>query len=573
MAYDGMVLRAVTHELNRTLLGGRIDKIYQPLPRDLLLQIRQRGRPYQLLLSAHPAHPRVHLATEYRVQNPPEPPMFCMLLRKHLEGGRVTRIEQVGNERILIIAVENRNELGDRAERELVCEIMGRHSNIILLEPEERRIVDAIVHVSHGTSRYREVLPGRPYVAPPEQNKSHPLQVNEEQFLAKRRERPDLPLDTFLVQSFSGISPLLGRELAHRAASRDGRQEWRVFQQMMESLRQHNFTPTLVWGEKNQPLAFSCVDLTHVAGRHETMESMSRCVETFYAEKSWLDAVKQRAGDIEHHLRNEMEKKRKKLQIFRETLHEAQALERFRLYGELLTAHLHELKKGQREAVLPNFYSETYEPVTIPLDPGLSPLENAQSYFKKYNKGKKAIPIAKEQIRQTEEEMAYLEGVLQQLTDASWSELDEIREELEEQGYLKAKRKHPSGKKRSLAQPAHFRSSEGIDIYVGKNNRQNDDLTLKLAAPTDTWLHTKDLPGSHVVIRGKNLSPQTLLEAALLAAYFSKGRDSSNVPVDYTLIKHVWKPKGAKPGQVLYEKQKTLYVTPDASLIKRLQAD
>jgi predicted ribosome quality control (RQC) complex YloA/Tae2 family protein len=571
MAYDGIVLRAVTHELETALLGGRVDKIHQPLERDLLLQIRNRGKNYRLLLSAHPAFPRVHLAEHYQAQNPLEPPMFCMLLRKHLEGGRIVSIRQVGNERILIIAVENRDELGDLTERHLVVEIMGRHSNIILLDASEQRILDAIVHVNVSTSRYREVLPGRRYVAPPDQRKTNPLDAAREDFLRMRREDQGLSFDQFLVQKYSGISPLAGKEIAFRAASADPSDEWETFHSVVEAVRQHRYEPTIVWDENGKPLAFSAIPLTHLSGRREQMGGISRCIETFYQEKSWRDALKQKAGDIERVLQTEITKNKGKLQKFKEAIEDAKKAERYRLFGELITAHLYQLEKGLSEARLPNFYEETMKEVTIPLDPSLSPLENAQAYFRKYNKGKKSVPVLEEQIRRTEEEIDYLENVREQLRFAGWEDLDDIREELEQEGYLKKKRKNKTAKKQAPARPEHYRSSDGTDIYVGKNNRQNDYLTMKLAASTDTWLHTKDLPGSHVVIRGKNPSETTLYEAANLAAYFSKGRESSQVPVDYTLIKHVWKPNGAKPGFVLYEKQKTIYVTPDAELVKRMK--
>jgi predicted ribosome quality control (RQC) complex YloA/Tae2 family protein len=571
MAFDGVVLRAVTHELESTILGGRVDKIHQPLQSDLLLQIRNQGKNYRLLLSAHPVYPRVHLVERYHAQNPLEPPMFCMLLRKHLEGGRITRIEQVDNERILIMAVENRDELGDLTERHLVVEIMGRHSNIILLDPSEQRILDGIVHVNFSTSRHREVLPGRPYIAPPEQGKANPLTATREEFLRLRKEHPELAFDQFLVRMYSGISPLLGKEFSYRAASDDPIAEWESFNEVLKKLRVHDYEPTIVWDGDGKALAFSAVTLTHKEGTRERMKSISQCIETFFHEKSWQDALKQKAGDIERLLQTELSKNRAKLRKFEEAIEDSREAETYRLYGELITAHLYQIDKGLTEVSLPNFYDENMKKVSIPMNPGLTPMENAQAYFKKYNKVKKSIPILEEQIRLTREEISYLESVLEQLRFSNWNDLDEIREELEQEGYLKAKRKNKGSKKQPPVHPEHYRSSDGIDIYVGKNNRQNDYLTMKMASSTDTWLHTKDLPGSHVVIRAKEPSETTLFEAANLAAYFSKGRESSQVPVDYTLIKHVWKPNGAKPGFVLYEKQKTIYVTPDAELVKRMK--
>ncbi|MFC4767408.1 Rqc2 family fibronectin-binding protein [Effusibacillus consociatus] len=577
MAFDGIVLRAVTHELNETILGGRVDKIYQPLPRDLLLTVRNQGRNYRLLLSANPTFPRVYLTERYKGQNPTEPPMFCMLLRKHFEGGRITKIEQVGNERILLFNVENRDELGDVSEKQLVVEIMGRHSNIILLDPQTKRILDGIVHVNFGTSRHREVLPGRTYVAPPEQEKISPFEETTSGFFAKRQ--PDeSPFEKFLVNNYSGISPLIGRELVHRlqepplAPSHLADNEWDVFNNFVESLRQHHYLPTVVIDQEGKPKAFSAIKLSHLAGTVQEWESISACMEQFFEEKSWRDTVRQKAGDIERILVSELEKDRNKIAKFKESIQEAAEADKYRVWGELITASLYQLEKGQTEARVTNFYEEEMPEVVIPLDPQLSPLENAQAYFKKYNKVKKSIPILEEQIQQTTEQITYLEGVLQMLSTAGLQDLEEIREELEQEGILKATRK-PGGqkKKQAASQPERFRSSDGIDIYVGKNNKQNDYLTMKMAHSADTWLHTKDIPGSHVVIRAKDVPETTLLEAAQLAAYFSKARESSQVPVDYTLIKNVWKPNGAKPGMVLYEAQKTLYVTPDPSAVEKLK--
>lgn len=571
MAFDGIVLRALTHELSEKLTGGRVDKIYQPLPRDLLFVIRSQGVNNRLLISANPTYPRAFLSERYKGQNPTEPPMFCMLLRKHLEGGRITKIQQVDNERILHIHIENRDELGDLTEKLLIVEIMGRHSNVILAEPETKRILDGIVHVNFGTSRHREVLPGRVYVDPPEQGKISPFVETKAGFEQKRQES-DSTFDKFLVSSYSGISPLIARELAFRA-EKNAAGEWQAFSKMIDSLTHHAYEPTLVLEEDGKPKAFSAFSLTHLAGAMQRWDSISACMEAFYEEKSWRDTLRQKAGDIERILLSELEKNRNKLIKFEESVREASESETYRVWGELLTASLHLMKKGQTSAQVINFYEEDMPEIIIPVDPKLSPMENAQAYFKKYNKVKKSVPILQEQIQQTREQIVWLDSVLQLLSTASLVDLDEIREELEQEHILKPSGKSAaSKKKKQAAQPEHFQSSDGIDIYVGKNNKQNDRLTMKFAHSADTWLHTKDIPGSHVVIRAKDVPEGTLLEAAVLAATFSKARESSQVPVDYTLIKHVWKPNGAKPGMVLYENQKTLYVTPDPDLAEGLRS-
>lgn len=580
MAFDGIVLRAVTHELSTQLVDGRVDKIYQPLDRDLLLHIRSRGQNHRLLLTAHPSYPRAQLIDDYKAQNPTTAPMFCMLLRKHCEGGRITRIEQVDNERILHIAIEKTDEMGDLTERVLVIEIMGRHSNVILLDPTDHRILDSLVHVNYGTSRHREVLPGRTYVSPPEQGKDNPFDVTFGRFEELRVERSDLSFDKFLVGAFTGISPLLGKEITHRIEAREGtttlEAEWQAFAGVIQEGREHRYTPTIVYQEE-RPKAFSCTALSHLEGEHKTFSSVNEVIDRFYTEKSWRDTLRQKSQDLERLVTNELDRNRSKIEKFELAISEAQHAEEHRIYGELITASLHLIEKGMSEVTVQNFYDENMADLTIPLDPALSGNENAQSYFKKYNKVKKSIPILHEQIEEARAEVDYFENIVQQLSTASWHDIEEIREELASEGYLKVKKKPlPKGKKppkqkETPIKPERYVSSDGLDIYVGKNNKQNEYLTMKFAHNTDTWLHTKDIPGSHVVIRSKEVPESTLLEAAALAAYFSKGRESSQVPVDFTLIKHVWKPNGAKPGFVLYDNQKTLFVTPDASLAEKLQ--
>lgn len=576
MAYDGLVLRAVTHELQTSLVGGRVDKIYQPLDRDLLFNIRAIGNNYKLLLTAHPSYPRAQLTDDYKGVNPAEPPMFCMLLRKHCEGGRITRVEQVGNERILHLAVENRDELGDLTERVLVIEIMGRHSNVILLDPQEQRILDSLVHVNFGTSRHREVLPGRTYVSPPEQDKHDPFQVSYGAFQNLRTATDEPLFDKFLLQTFTGLSPLICREIAARVAQAGNLEsEWQAFAALIEDAREHRYTPTIVYQE-DRPVAFSCFELTHLEGDKKSFASISQAIQLFYGEKAWRDTLRQKSHDLERMLTNELDRNVTKLAKFQQQIEEADLSDQHRIYGELITAYQHQIERGMTEVTVQNFYDENLADITIPLDPAYSANENAQSNFKKYNKVKKSIPILQQQIEETQAEILYLESLLQQLSTATWSDIEEIRDELAAEGYIKIKRKPlPKGKKPpkekvAPIKPERYVSSDGIEILVGKNNKQNEFLTMKYASNSDTWLHTKDIPGSHVVIRAREIPESTLLEAAQLAAYFSKGRESSQVPVDYTLVKHIWKPNGSKPGFVLYDNQRTLYVTPDQQITARL---
>ncbi|WP_019120591.1 Rqc2 family fibronectin-binding protein [Brevibacillus massiliensis] len=567
MAFDGIVTRAVVHELQK-LVGGRITRIHQPHTSDIVLTVRTQEGSVKLLLSANPTYPRLHLTSEEFV-NPQIAPMFCMLLRKHCEGGWIEAISQVDTERIVHIDVKTRDELGDTAHRRLIVEIMGRHSNIILVDPASGTILDGIHHVTHAISQYRQVLPGRTYTAPPEQHRKNPLTATEQDFLLALQWNAG-KLDRQLVDAFSGISPLLGREIVYRAGLPTREALWQAFSVLFRRIRQHEYTPMIVLA--NDRAAFSVAELTHLSGESISFESVSSCLQAFYQEKALRDTVKQKVHDLIRIVTTEKQKNEKKLEKLQQTLDEAQEAERFRLYGELITANMHQISRGDTELVAVNWYDEAGGTVSIPLDPLKTPSENLQAYYKRYNKAKNSVQIVQEQQRLAQEEITYLDGLLVQLDHASVAEAEEIREELTEQGYLRHRGKSgPRKKKTDRPELETYFSSEGIPILVGKNNKQNDYLTNKLAHAHDTWLHAKDIPGSHVVIRAREYSEETLREAANLAAYFSKARHGSQVPVDYTLVKHVKKPSGAKPGFCIYEQQRTLYVTPDEALVKKLR--
>jgi predicted ribosome quality control (RQC) complex YloA/Tae2 family protein len=568
MSLDGLFVYALTRELAETCIGGRITKIHQPNPHDIVLAIRANGQNHKLMISAHPAYPRMHF-TEHSFQNPLEPPMFCMLLRKHCEGGFIESIQQVGLERILHIDVRSRDELGDEATRRIIVEIMGRHSNIILTDPASNQILDSIHHVTPAVSRHRIVLPGRSYQEPPEQGKLNPMSVTHDKFISLL----DLnqgKIEKQLVQLFTGISPLSAQEIVHRAGLPKRENLWNAFSQVITLIEQNEIQPQLVKGDSKSH--FYVLPLESIHGNRTSFESISACLDAFFHVKAEADVVKQRASDLSRFLVNEYEKNEKKIEKLKDTLQEAAEADKFRIYGELLTANLYQMKRGDTEVRVVNFYDENQSELTITLDPQLSPSENAQRYFKKYNKAKKSIAVVQEQIQHAQEEMVYLETILQQVETASVGDIEDIREELVEGGYLRNRnRKDRRKKKNHKPALSVYYSSEGFPIYVGKNNKQNDYLSQRLASPQDTWLHTKDTPGSHVVIRGRDFSEATLKEAAALAAYFSKARSSSQVPVDYTLIKHVKKPNGAKPGYVIYDNQKTLFITPEESVIKDIQ--
>ncbi|MGP0585862.1 Rqc2 family fibronectin-binding protein [Paenibacillus timonensis] len=582
MALDGIVTRAIVHEL-QACIGGRINKIHQPAGSDLVFHLRTQAGNKRLLLSANPTYPRVHF-TEASFPNPLEAPMFCMLLRKYCEGGSIEAVTQVGMERIIHIDVRTRDELGDLSIKRIIVELMGRHSNIILVDPATGTQLDGIHHVTPAISGYRVVMPGFAYTAPPEQHKRNPLEADRDSFMAAWRAAAAEGKGTgsgWLVDAFGGLSPLMAGEIYARAEvgvaameiglnPEEAERLWQAFSGLMEEVRGQQYAPMTGENAKGKSI-FSAIRLTSAYGEIRTYPSISECMEDYYGDKALRDTVKQKTSDLLRFLQNERNKNVKKLTNLEQDLNEAEDAERYRIWGELLLPSLHAIHKGDTSAELVNYYDEEQKMETIPLDPLLTPSENAQRYFKKYNKFKNSLAVIDEQMELAKGEIAYLEGLLQQLNDATLSDIDEIREELTQQGYLRDRAKRGKKKKKGDRPTLHvYTSSEGIEIYVGKNNLQNEYVTNRLGKHNDTWLHTKDIPGSHVLIRSESYGDATLNEAAQLAAYFSQAKQSSSVPVDCTLIRHVRKPSGAKPGYVIYDHQRTLFVTPDEQMIKAL---
>ncbi len=581
MAFDGLVVRAVVHEL-QACVGGRFHKIHQPNEHELVCSVRAQGKTRKLLLSANPTYPRFHW-TERSYINPLEAPMFCMLLRKHCEGGVIESIKQIGMERVVHIDVRQRDELGDVNVKRIILEIMGRHSNIILLDPATGTVMDAIHRITPAISSYRTVLPGNSYVEPPEQSKRNPLETSVEAVLgllnADGEEAGDLQPAAErwthrFVQSFSGLSPLAARAIAASAEREDDASSVaRRFVQAMDQIERHQYEPNILQPRNGRGKSlFSVVPLASLGGDITSFATITECLEAYYGDKAERDAVKQKTSDLTRFLQNEKAKNENKLKKLQGTLDEAQDADRYRIYGELLNAYMHTVKKGMERVELVNYYDEEQRPADIALDPLLSPSDNAQRYFKKYQKMRNSLVAVEEQMRQAEEEIRYLDSLLQQFEGAGLSDIEEIRAELVQGGYVRERAKKGAKRPKKNDKPhIHgFLSSEGVPIYVGKNNLQNEYVTNRLAHASDTWLHTKDIPGSHVVIRSESFGTQTLEEAANLAAYFSKAKSSSGVPVDYTLIRHVRKPSGAKPGFVIYEKQRTLFITPDEEKVKRM---
>ena len=560
MAFDGLFTISMTTELQQ-LVTGRISKIHQPNAQEILMQIRAQGKNFKLLFSVHPSYSRVQITNE-TIDNPATPPLFCMVLRKHLEGGIITSIRQHETDRIIIFQIQSKNEIGDDITREIHMEIMGRHSNFLLIDPSRNLILESIKHLSPSMNSYRTILPGQSYIAPPAQNKLNPLQLSENliEVIQSIKESKEI------VEQISGFSPLHAKELLHRF--NEGTDRIEIYSAYMKEFEQGGTAIQIV--EANGKTYYSPNDLTHLDGVKYKEETLGNLLDRVYFAKAERDRVKQQAGDLERWLQNELNKLKLKMKKLQKDFEQAEKLDTFQLYGELLMANAYAIEKGLKEVELVNYYDENEKTVVIPLDNRKTATQNAQAYYNRYTKAKTALLKIEQQFKITKDDINYFELLLQQVMQASPTDIEEIREELMEQGLLKA-RASKKKKKPTKPTPEKFIASDGTEISVGKNNKQNDFVTFKLAKKTDTWLHTKDIPGSHVVIHSDNPSETALLEAANLAAYYSKARESASVPVDYTTIKQVKKPSGAKPGFVIYFEQTTLFVTPDEEKIRHMK--
>jgi predicted ribosome quality control (RQC) complex YloA/Tae2 family protein len=587
MPFDGLYLAAIKHELRMALLQGRIEKIHQPEPMEISLLVSRPGERHRLVLSAHPRNARAHLAVTAK-ENPLTPPLFCMVLRKHLEGARIEDIIQPGLERVLEIRLATRDELGRAGTKSLLVEIMGKHSNIILFDATTKVIIDGIKRYSHSVSRHREVLPGSPYISPPDQGKHNPLPLDEDEFRQILLTEPlNNPLRSILQHHLEGISGAAGLEILARArlprdqlldncGEHEMRLLWQALQSIMEPCRKGCFNPTLALDSRGNPLDFAALNYEVFEAAKSYSDTASKVAERFYSLRRRTELFNGRRNSLLAVIHQNIKRLTKKIAIQESDLARSEKDGICRLYGELLQANLYQLKDGSSEAILENFCEPGAPPLTVPLDPHLTPARNAQAYFKKYLKSKKTRQKAAEQIELNMKELTYLQEVAASLEMAEeTADLEEIKQELISQGYLPPEKRVTSPKTKAAAQPGQplgFTSSGGFLILVGKNNKQNDHLTMKTAGPDDIWLHTKDIPGSHVIIRanGREIPAGTLEEAASLAAYFSKARQGRNVPVDYTLRKYVSKPAGARPGYVIYRHQKTLAANPDPGLIEQL---
>lgn len=546
MAFDGITIAALKSELENKITGGRIDKIYQPESDEIILSIRCFGENSKLLLTANPSNPKFHI-TNIPKNNPANPPLFCMVLRKHLQSGKIIRIEQLNFDRIINIYVESLNEMGDYSVKKLVLEIMGRHSNIMLVD-ENNIILESIKHISHDKSSVREVLPGKEYVLPPQQDKTNTLFLDVNNFYDYINNNKTNKIQNIIYQNYTGISPVIASELCYRAGINPAdvpeeiedskiRVLYSKFYDMVEDIKNNNFSPVLIKDNKKL-VDFSPFEMTQFTGyNHESFSSMSELVEKYYESKDFSYRINQKTQNLKRLISQNIERCVRKKEIQINTLKDIENRDKQRLFGELLTANIYSIKKGMTTITLPNFYSKNMENVTIPLDGDLTPSENAQKHFKAYNKAKRTFDALQEQIKTNDEELTYLEGVLASVGNCTdEQDIKEIRSELRESGYIKKAKVVKQKQSQKKSKPMHFVSSDGFDIYVGKNNVQNDELTLKFARARDIWLHTKVIPGSHVIIAtdGKEVPDSTLNEAVNLAAYFSKARESTLVPVDYT---------------------------------------
>ncbi len=578
MAFDGITIAAVASELNRTIVGGKINKIAQPENDELLITIKNQHQVYRLFLSASASLPLIYL-TDTNKPGPLTAPNFCMLLRKHIGSGRILSVTQPGMERILRFTIEHLNEMGDICTKYLIVEIMGKHSNIIFCS-EDEQIIDSIKHVSAHMSSVREVLPGRPYFIPHTQEKLNPHEVTEEDLSLHVLSRP-MPTAKALYTSLTGISPLMAEEVCFRAGidgglPTDGLSDLErlhlshTFCRMMDDVRQESFMPQIVY-EGKTPLEYAALRLTQYQDKEcRAFGSISELLKTYYAEKNIATKMRQKSYDLRKIVQTALERNVKKYELQKKQQKDTEKKEKYRIWGELLNTYGYQTETGSKSMEALNYY--TNEMITIPLDPTLSPQENAKKYFDKYSKLKRTTEALSQLLVETENEIRHLESI-QAALDIALSEDDlmPIREELMEYGYIR--RKYTDKKKvRITSKPFHYLSSDGYDIYVGKNNYQNEELSFKFASGNDWWFHAKGQPGSHVIVktRGDELPDRTFEEAGRLAGYYSKGKNAPKVEIDYTRKKNLRKPGGAKPGFVVYYTNYSLLIEPDISGIRQI---
>ena len=576
MAFDGITIAAMVKELNTSLKGGRINKIAQPESDELLITARGQDGQKRLLLSASPSLPLLYFTSKNRI-SPLTAPNFCMLLRKHIGSARITDITQPGMERVVQFHLEHLNELGDVCHKILIMELMGKHSNLIFCD-DKGMILDSIKHVSSNMSSVREVLPGREYFIPKTQDKLDPLTITEEEFIADICPKP-LPAAKAIYSSLTGISPVMAQEVCFRASidGNDSMQSlneaarthlYHTFARIMDQIKEGSFTPNIIF-RGDEPVEYGVLDFQQYGPEYHSVsfDSVSQMLETYYASRDLITRIRQKSADLRRIVQTALERNRKKLMLQQKQMKDTEKKDKYKIYGELINTYGYGLEEGVKSFKALNYY--TNEEITIPLDPQLTPQENSKKYFDRYQKLKRTQEALEEQIKETTEEIQHLESISNALDIArEESDLSQIKEELTEFGYIK---KHYTSKKgakmQTKSKPFHYISSDGYDIYVVKNNYQNDELTFKFASGNDWWFHAKKMPGSHVVVKTKDgtLPDRTFEEAGSLAAYYSQGRTAPKVEIDYLQKKNVKKPAGAKPGFVVYYTNYSLMAVPDIS--------
>ncbi|MCI9530204.1 MAG: fibronectin/fibrinogen-binding protein [Lachnospiraceae bacterium] len=574
MAFDGIVIASLVKEFNETIQNGRISKIAQPEKDELLLTIKGAKGQARLVLSASASLPLVYL-TDKNKPSPMTAPNFCMLLRKHIANGKITRISQPQMERIIQFEIEHLDDLGDLRHKQLIVEIMGKHSNIIFCD-EGGKIIDSIKHISAQVSSVREVLPGREYFIPKTQHKSNPLEAGQASFLETVCEKP-LPAAKAIYSAFTGISPTIASEICFRASvdgerpiaalSEDERLHlYHHFAWMMEDVQKGQFTPSIIRRQK-EPVEFSALELKQYADYEtDSYPSISTVLETFFAARSSYTRIRQKSADLRKIVSTVLDRSRKKYDLQQKQLKDTEKREKYKVYGELIHTYGYGLPEGSKTLEALDYY--TGKMVSVPLDPQLTPQENAKKYFSRYGKLKRTYEALTGLIEETKEEILHLESISTSLDIAvSEADLGQIKEELVRFGYIK--KKHAGKKEKIKSKPFHYISSDGFHMYVGKNNFQNEELTFKFASGNDWWFHAKGIPGSHVVVKtnGEELPDRTFEEAGQLAAFYSKGRENEKVEIDYLERKHVKKPNGSKPGFVVYYTNYSLVASPDISAI------
>ena len=581
MAFDGITIAAMVQELHRNLDGGRFNKIAQPESDALMITGKGANGQCRLLISASASLPLIYF-TDKNKPSPLTAPNFCMLLRKHIGSARISSIRQPGMERVVEFELEHRNEMGDPCKKFLIVELMGKHSNIIFCD-ENRMILDSIKHVSSHMSSVREVLPGRDYFLPHTQEKSDPLTITETEFIETICHKP-CNISKALYTSLTGLSPLIAEEICYRASidGSDAAQSlnetaathlYHTFRRLMDQVVEGDFTPNIIYRD-NEPVEYAVLPLTQYGSEYhsETFPTVSSMLETYYASRDTLNRIRQKSSDLRRIVQTALERNRKKYALQQKQMKDTAKKDKYKVYGELINTYGYGLEEGCKSFKALNYY--TNEEITIPLDPTLTPQENAKKYFDRYGKLKRTEEALTEQLADTESKIEHLESISNALDIAlAESDLSQIKEELTEYGYIK---KHYSGKKGAKAQtkskPFHYVSSDGFDIFVGKNNFQNDELTFKQATGNDWWFHAKKMAGSHVVVKTPDgeLPDRTFEEAGRLAAYYSKGRTAPKVEIDYIQKKHVKKPGGAKPGFVVYYTNYSLMAEPDITGIQEV---